>query len=234
MFVSCFRSRLTRMVTAVIMITVLIITMSAPQAQAASGKTKKMTVYDEVIVKGKYAYVSARLGIYKVNLKSGSARRIVKAEMPEFNRKPSGMKLKRGYLYYFSGTGALNDDTLYRIKTSGKKNKRLADAQAYAVGKKKIYYITYGLNPYKYKKKQMKLNGKSKKASRYKVKNKYKKSNKKGYYVSSTLTATYSNYEYDEYGDYYLVTTEKYNYYLVTPSGKRIYLCSYSDEQVEY
>ena len=228
------RSRFVRMAAAVLMIAVLIITMSAPQAQAASGKTKKMTVYSQVIVKGKYAYCSSRFGIYKVNLNSGSAYLLVRTnKMPELDRRPYGFKISRGYLYYFCGLGALTDDTLYRIKTSGKHNKRLANAADYAISKGKIYYTTYGLNPDKCKKKQMKLNGKSKKSTRYKAKNKYNTSNKRGYYVERSLVNTTSSYEYDYYGDSYISVDEYYNDYLVTPGGKRIYLCSYSNNHIE-
>ena len=223
-------TRFVRMAAAVLMITVLIITMSAPQAQAASGRTKTSTVYDQVIVKGKYAYCTAYRGIYKVNLKKETSRILKKTGgLPEVYNSPRSMILYHGYIYFDASSGTRSKEPLCRIKTSGKKYKYLANAETYAISKGKIYYVPFGPG----KNKQMKLNGKSKKSTRYKAKNKYKTSNKRGYYVERSLVNTTSSYEYDYYGDSYISVDEYYNDYLVTPGGKRIYLCSYSNNHIE-
>ena len=70
----------------------------------------------------------------------------------------------------------------------------------------------------------MKLNGKGKKKSSYKVVLKEKKSNKAGYYITPVLTKKVPHYDEDlgvyDYDEYY---TE----YLVTPSGGKIALDDY-------
>ena len=91
----------------------------------------------------------------------------------------------------------------------------LGNVVSYAISNGKIYYKIRNKSE-KMVKKSMKLNGSNKKKSRYNVKMKGRKSNKKGYYINQVLTHTdpHNNYEY-------------YTDYLVTPSGKRIALSNY-------
>ena len=219
------RSRFVRMAASVLMIAVLIIIMSAPQAQAASSKTKTSTVYDEVIVKGKYAYCAAYGGIYKVNLKKGTSKMLVKTgSLPEVYRAPRSMKLYRGYIYFDASNGTRSKEPLCRIKTSGKNYKYLANAESFAISKGKIYYVPFGPG----KNKQMKLNGKGKRKIDCKIKQRHKITNKKGYYVDSSLKNTYyTNEKIDSQYDS-VIAHEYYYEYLVCPSGKRIFLCSYN------
>ena len=153
-------------------------------------KTVTMTAYDECIKDGNTVYCIAQGdngggGIYKVDLKKGTKKRIVKRDSDDLNQL-FGMKLHDGYLYYFYGVWG--DFNLERIKTSGKDKKILAefstdedsDNFGYAIKDKKIYYSwqsASGKNRYK----QMKLNGKSKKNASTLAKNKYKASSAKGY-----------------------------------------------------
>ena len=225
MFQGISRSRFMRMAAAVLMIAVLIITMSAPQAQAASGKTKTSTVYDQVIVKGKYAYCAAYRGIYKVNLKKGTSKILKKTGgLPEVYNAPRSMILYHGYIYFDSSTSSRSKEPLCRIKTSGKGYKYLANAETYAISKGKIYYVPFVSG----KNKQMKLNGKGKRKIDCKIKQRHKITNKKGYYVDSSLKNTYyTNEKIDSQYDS-VIAHEYYYEYLVCPSGKRIFLCSYN------
>lgn len=224
------KMRVASRITAVLLIVLMIVTAFTPEAMASSGKTKKMTVYTQVIVKGNYAYCIARLGLYKVNLKTGHKKRLVKNMMPEVD---SGsvvtIKLHRGYLYY-EAAGALCDNGLCRIKTSGKKDKYLGDVYNYAIKKNRIFYTTYGASDSVKKKKQMSLNGKHKRKSKFKVKNKYRKSNKKGYYVETVLLDETEDYDFDM--DEWVIK-EYYQYNLVMPGGRRIFLCSFTDQHFE-
>ena len=225
MFQGISRSRFMRMAAAVLIIAVLIITMSAPQAQAASGKTKTSTVYDQVIVKGKYAYCAAYRGIYKVNLKKGTSKILKKTGgLPEVYNAPRSMILYHGYIYFDSSTSSRSKEPLCRIKTSGKGYKYLANAETYAISKGKIYYVPFVSG----KNKQMKLNGKGKRKIDCKIKQRHKITNKKGYYVDSSLKNTYyTNEKIDSQYDS-VIAHEYYYEYLVCPSGKRIFLCSYN------
>ena len=92
------------------------------------------------------------------------------------------------------------------VKTKAKK--KLAYASYYAIKGKKIYVNADRLKGDKVKtsKRVMKLNGKSKKKTKYKVKNVYKDTNVSGYYVTDDV-------DWDDYYD------QPANYYLRTPSG---------------
>lgn len=225
MFQGISRLRFMRMAAAVLMIAVLIITMSAPQAQAASGKTKTSTVYDQVIVKGKYAYCAAYRGIYKVNLKKGTSKILKKTGgLPEVYNAPRSMILYHGYIYFDSSTSSRSKEPLCRIKTSGKGYKYLANAETYAISKGKIYYVPFVSG----KNKQMKLNGKGKRNFDCKVKQRHKSTNKKGYYVDRSLKNTYYTKESIDSQYESVIAHDTYYDYLVCPGGKRICLCSYT------
>ena len=219
-----------RIILASILIAMLVITMTAPQAMAASGGTKKMTVYNEVIKKGKYAYCSAYHGIYKVNLKTGTKKRLVafNDRYGNYDLYAEYMAIRKGYLYYID-YWVINGH-LHRVKISGKGKKSLGQVNAYAIKGNKLYYTRWSDNGEKILKKRMKLNGKKKRKSSFNVDNKVKKTNAKGYRVKSALND--SVWVYDYQGGGYIVT-EYYTQYLVKPSGKRIKLCDYTSEHVE-
>lgn len=156
----------------------------------------------------------SKRGVYKVNLKNGSAKLFVQSIDPESGATIDAMKLYKGYLYYIDGTSVY--PSLYRIKLSGKNKKFLGNAISYAISDGKIYYRVQNRKTEKIVKKSMKLNGKNKKKSNYKVVMKWKKSNKKGYYVDPVLTHTDNDNNYEYYTDF-----------LITPSGKKIMLSNY-------
>lgn len=218
-----------RTVLASVLIALMVITMTAPQTMAASGNKKKMTVYNEVIKKGKYAYCSAYKGIYRVNLKTGTKKRLVKFNegYGNYDLFAEHMAIRKGYLYYID-YWVINGE-LRRVKTSGKGEKTLGQVRAYAVKGNTIYYTAFNENE-KTIKRKMKLNGKKVKRSSYKVDNKVKKTNAKGYRVNSVLNNSVSTYNcsYDGYD-----VTDYYTDYLVRPSGKRIKLCDYTREYIE-
>ena len=155
-------------------------------------KTVTMTAYDKCLKDGNTVYCIAQGtdgggGIYKVDLKKGTKKRIVKRDSDDLNML-FGMKLHDGYLYYFYGIWGGFD--LKRIKTSGKGQKAIAEINTdeenenfgYAIKGKKIYY-SWQSESGKNHRKQMKLNGKSKKNVSVVAKNKYKDSNAKGYNI---------------------------------------------------
>lgn len=189
-------------VLAVAVVMAMIFTSMAVPSFAAGGKTKKMTVYSDVLVSGNYAYCAGFVGLYKVNLNTGKKTCLVK-------RNPSfmihAMKKKGSYIYY-EVNGPISND-LYRVKTNGKNGKKLYDGmdtkamESYVILDRKIY-ITYGNN----KNKVMNLDGSSKKKTSVKAKMIEKVSNKKGYKVIEKAK-----------GDYFY-------YYLKYPSGKKKYL----------
>ena len=181
----------------------------------AATKTVKMTTYEDCIKSGKYVYCNAPGAIYKVNVKKGTKKIVAKTGDPNV-QMVSSMKLKKGYIYYSLVPYEADNSYLYRVKKSGKSNKKLATVPTpmlsvdFAIKGKKIYY-TYYPDPEGEKKltKKMNLNGKKKaETKKYVVKTTYKKSNKKGYFV-----------------DYVEGTPDNYKVYLKTPS-KQIYLTS--------
>ena len=150
-------------ITAIILIATLILGCFTVASFGASPK-KKMTSYYEVLKKGNTVYCSAGNGIYKVNLKKRQAKRLVTIDADP-NGTAYGMKLHKGYLYYIEPGPMLNH--LYRIKTNGKGSKYLGLVSDYVISKNKIYYESYNLDSWKTIRRQMKLNGKSKKKSKY-------------------------------------------------------------------
>ena len=213
--------RLVRSLIASLLIALMVVSLSAPEAVAKSSKTKTITAYRQVVVNGNYAYCAAYDGLYKVNLKTETKKLMVPAA-PDADSSVGRMKIYKGYLYYVDWSNQLYAK-LHRIKLSGKNKKFLANIVDYAISNNKIYYIAET----KYEKrikKSMKLNGKGKKKSSYKVVLKEKKSNKAGYYISSVLTKKVPHYDEDlgvyDYDEYY---TE----YLVTPSRGKIALDDY-------
>ena len=213
---------------AVILGVILALIMSSMSASyAASGKTKKATVYDEVIVKGNYAYCSASEGIYRVNLETGAKKRLVEHSNAGIVGQPKGLKIYKGYLYY-SLFGEANDP-LYRVKLNGKNKKLVGNVGAYAFSKGKIYY-TYNIYKKKHtvKKRVMDLNGKNKKKSKYKVKNTYKKTNKAKYMVKRVLERTE-----EEEIDGEINVTEYFTDYFTGPDGMSVELCTFTEDYIK-
>ena len=155
-------------------------------------KTVTMTAYDECIKDGNTVYCIAQGtdgggGIYKVDLTKGTKKRIVKRDSDDLNLL-FGMKLHDGYLYYYYGIwGGFGVE---RIKTSGKDRKELVEINTdeenedygYAIKGNKLY-CSWQSESGKNHRKQMNLNGKSKKNVSVIAKNKYKDSNAKGYNI---------------------------------------------------
>jgi predicted methyltransferase len=177
----------------------------------AASKTKKMTVYNEVIKSDKYVYCAAGNGIYKIDLETGSNQKLVKNDAYPFVGI-GGMKLYKGYLYYLTGGSGIASPSLYRIKTNGKGNKKLDSADMYVIKKKKVYYTKRVGDSYnKSVKRQMNLNGSKKKKSSYRVKSTFKDSNATGYYIKQVESGS-----------------GVYSDYLVTPD-KQILISTYQD-----
>ena len=203
---------------AVFIIMTLLVSCFTSMAFGASG-TKKMTYYGEVIKKGNTAYCNAKIGIYKVNLKTGKVKALKEYD-PEgavhFGQSAGCMKLYKGYLYYTDGAGigiALN-----RVKVSGKSKPQDLlkhidfTVSAFAISKGKIYLEGTYMDSGKAVKRVMKLNGRNIKKSKFKITNTYKLTNKKGYKIQTVSSGG------------------KGTDYLVTPAGKKIKLCSYDNE----
>lgn len=209
---------------AVVLGVVMALIISSMGVSYASSGTKTMTVYCEVIVKGGYAYCAANRGIYRVNLKTGDKKRIVKETGDPFEPGPGAMKIHKGYLYY---SNIYPDRAfLYRVKLNGTNNKRLAEIDfKYAISKGKIYYECLSKDRVKTLKKVMKLNGKSKKKSSYKVKQINRRSNKSNYKIKTVFVQDET--VYDEHYDDYIVL-KRYAEYLTTPDGRSIKLCTYA------
>lgn len=211
-------------ITAIILIATLILGCFTVASFGYSPK-KKMMVYNDVLKKGNTVYCSAGGGIYKVNLKTKQVRRLVWID-PDYHDTAYGMKLHKGYLYYINPSPMIG--YLYRIKTNGTGNKYLAMVHYYAISKNKIYYESSNLDSWKRIHRQMKLNGKSKKKSKYTVKKKSKRTNAKGYGIYIQKNGTVR--EYDDYDDepYYVY---KYTDYLKTPKGLiKLYTYTVDDE----
>lgn len=203
-----------RKILSVLLMVMLFVSVAAPQSFAAS-KTKKMKTY-RTIVKGKYAYCTTYKGIYRVNIKTGKKKLLVKENGALNGWKYTNLKLYKGYLYFTEDRDDNYNHVLYRVKTSGKSRKELGAVKSYAISDGKIYYTMMkdedpddDLGPGNIVKKQMKLNGKNKKKSKYDVKMTLKKTNKKGYYVRKDLIE-YDNEEgWEEYGDWLMLGWDK-------------------------
>lgn len=210
-------------IMAVIMMVLVAVTFTAPETYAAGSRTKKGKHY-EVIKKGNYVYCTAYDGIYKVNIKTHAKKRLVFGN-PEEYQFVSCMSLHKGYLYFTKG-GAINT-SLHRVKTNGKNRKSLGTIYEYVVSGSKIYYNVYNDSAEKRVKKQMKLNGRGKRSSKYKIKVKHKATNASGYYLNQVKLRTESVYDPAEDWTY---TTEYMADYLMLPGGGKVLLCEYSYE----
>jgi predicted metal-dependent hydrolase len=131
--------RLVRSLIASLLIALMVVSLSAPEAMAKSSKTKTMTAYNQAVVNGSYAYCSANGGLYKVNLKTETKKLMVPAA-PDADSSVGRMKIYKGYLYYVDWSNQLYAK-LHRIKLSGKNKKFLANIVDYAISNNKIYYI---------------------------------------------------------------------------------------------
>ncbi len=175
------------------------------ESVSAASKTKKMAVYS-CIKSGDTVYCSNDHRIFKVDL--GTEKVTVLTGGKGY---PNRLKLKGKYLYYRDSYQGFDKNGysgyVYRIHVKTKAKKKLAGATAYAIKGKKLYATAERLmgNKLKTQKRVMKLNGKSKKKTKYKAKNSFKKTNRKGYYVTDDID--WENYD------------QPANYYLRTPDG---------------
>lgn len=148
-------------------------------------KTKKMTVYDEVIKSGRYLYCCDRYRIYRVDIKTKRILNLVKRTgAPDEGYGSMRKKGKYIYcLYYMQG----EDTDIFKLKTTKKSpkklNKRILYVDDYYLSKNRFYYSGWELPSANHVNRVMKLNGKSVKKSNVKCKNLRKKSNAKGYRV---------------------------------------------------
>ena len=227
-----------RIITIILMMTVLLALpgFGTREAQATSKKTLKATVYDDVLKNGNYAYCLAAYNglesrLYKVNLKTGKVTRLTGKML-----NPKGMKYRKGYLYFASGSTDTDEGALYRIGVKSKKKKKLAQVSVmyspyYVLGKNKIYYkhvkYDWDKDTFIRKYKQMNYDGSGKKYNKnITIKMSHKKSNATGYrlrYVEHK-GETYYDEDWDEY-----VTEIYYKCYLIKPDGSKIYLCKAED-----
>lgn len=205
---------------ATMLIALIIVTLTAPQATAASGETKKMTVYSSILKKGNTIYCATVTGVYKAKLKNKKV--VSKKRLAKATHGTLDMKIKGGYLYYkyIYPIGI----SLYRINlktgktesvfVEGKgrfKNYESIEVKSYAFKGNKLYaniYYQGNLNG-DYDEEHTrtfvaKLNGKSAKTVNVKVKNKSKTTNKKGYKIVEKE----------------LYNANKVKSYLKTPKGK--------------
>lgn len=216
-------------ILSIVLIMTLFISLAAPMSFAASGKTKKMKVYS-VVKKGDYCYCNPDGGrkIYRTNVKTG---KIKKYKIPCWGA--NNCKIYKGYLYYV-GTVDLDDDALYdfplyRMNLKTGKSKKLFVAKnahydenfRYAISKSRLYVYYRPLNEdfdvIRTVKKVMKLNGKAKKNTKFKIKQVFRESNAKGY------SLYYDESKLDESGEGWIKV------YLKTP-GRKIFLKKYYDE----
>jgi len=192
----------------VLLIAMLFVSIAAPQSFAAS-KTKKMKTYTTV-VKGKYAYCTTYKGIYRVNIKTGKKKLLVKENAAYNGWKYKNLKLYKGYLYFVEDRADDGNYVLYRVKTSGKSKKELGAVLSYAISDGKIYYtVMKDDDPENFVKKQMRLNGKNKKKSKFNVRMTSKKTNKKGYFVYKDLIEYDSEDGWETYGEWLMLGWDK-------------------------
>ena len=206
----------------------------APGGEAyASVRNKKAYTYETVLKHGSTVYCmvgtydenSVFKNIYEIDLKTSKKQKLVTGLS-----RPGGMEYKKGYLYFVEHSGEARLAGLYRIKADSKtgKYKFLGDiydvhdgkhGAYYYLGKKNILYRQVKLDEktltvLKTKRKQMRLNGKHKRKSKYNVKPHSKQTNAKGY------TLYYDGYDYD----YDSRTYSYYKIYLKKPDGKRVFI----------
>ncbi|MBQ9155514.1 MAG: hypothetical protein IJ137_01890 [Eubacterium sp.] len=160
---------------------------------------KKMTAY-KVIKSGNTVYCTgdgSSMGIYKVNLKNGKVKRLVKNPLNgDYGDYWFSCMAKKGnYLYYYCNQSA--DIDLRRVNIKTGKSKVLCskgsgalEMKGYVLSGSRIYYRcskNYGPK----KSYVMKNNGKAKKSTSVKAVMKKKYSNAKGY---RTFSETKGNY----------------------------------------
>lgn len=174
------------------------------EANAASPGALKTTTY-EVIKKGNTVYCATGAGIYKVKIKNKKAvskKCLVKVKLYD-NRVPGRMKLKGGYLYctFLYPVGEymcridLKTDKEEELFVPGEglfKDSMGVSVLAYAFKGKKLYtkieYDNGTLDDYQTGTFVSKLNGKSLKKAKVKIKYKSNHSNAKGYKVIEKYT----------------------------------------------
>lgn len=216
-------------ILSIILVLTLVITMAAPASFAASGKkVRKMKVADLCLKSGDLVFCNTCDGLYRVNLKTGKKTKYC------VNQLGGSMHYHKGYLYFTSSYYVDNNNDscfregLYRLNLKTKKVKRLytatkaADDLKYAIKGNKIYTqytrIINDNNGTKTVRKVMKLNGKHKRNSKYKVRMTGKINSTKGYYIY------YDRSEYDQD-----IEIGWESDYLKTPKHK-IFLCRYYRE----
>lgn len=213
-------------ILSIFLIMTLFISMAAPMSFAASGKTKKSKVYTDCVKVGNNVYCNLDGDyIVKVNIKTGKKTKLFKTT-DNSSYGVENMCYHKGYLYFCAPKSFNNfkycdvGRVLYRVNVKTKKLKWLYNAKEdfdgsfkYAVSGKNIYtqYKKAVNDDFKLKmtRVKMKLNGKSKKNSKVKIKMTEKVSNKKGYRLIRDKHE-FKNKD-DEYGyiTYYLKTPNK-------------------------
>jgi hypothetical protein len=196
-------------------------------AYAASGKTKKMTVYNNILKRGNTVFVNLGKTIASVNTKTGKVKILTgKSKNALYNVRR--MALKNNYIYFVR----VEDPAFYvflRVNIKTGKKKRIAVGEgsfSYVISGNKIYYRTKVLDwshlgeTKETIKKVMQLSGKSKKKTVISARNTVKKSNAPGY----KIVKSFSHKKSVDDGDGYIETTKYYDYYLQMPNGKRIFI----------
>ena len=200
-----------RTITAVLSITLILTLVIAPIDTYAASKTKKMVAYRNTLKVNNMVYCTNGITIYKVNLSNGSVKKLTTSKVGYTTH----LKKKGNYLYYLEMTQYGAGCRISRINLKTGKRTTLAKntGPKYALVGKKIYYRyakTTNNGP-KYYKRVMKLNGKSKKKTKFKAVINSKLTNANGYMVIDDLNSDdWSSVAYT-------------NYYLRTP-GKDIFL----------
>ena len=225
------KKRAFRIIVAAVMCLVIAVTFMPRIAEqgivnASSGKTKTMTIYEQIVKKGNIVCANLNGGmIVSVNVKTNKVKVLLPIEA-EIEGDVYGMRRNGKWLYFL--VGGDHESCLMRVNVkTGKQRKILdKDADRFAFSGKKIYYRTSTIDwdntgETITKNKVMNLNGKNKKKTKIKVKNKIKKSNAKGYSVIRKFDHTETVTD-DEDGSTW--EEDYYSYYLKKPSGKKVYL----------
>lgn len=212
-------------VLGIVLFLVIAVSMSVPDAYAASSKKVKTTNYTTV-KKGSVVYCAAHYGLYKYNLTTGSLEKLVGANPEERYDFIDCINVHKGYVYYIKGDAITVP--LYRIKTNGKGKKKIGAVMEYGIRNKKIYYTTLNSKTEKTEKKQMDLNGKHKKKSRFKFKRSHARTNNAAYYVERI---TLGKERFVDNGEWMI--REHQADYLIIAGGNRVFLCQYDEEHYE-
>lgn len=170
----------------------------------AASKTKKMTAYRNTLKAGNIVYCTNGITIYKVNLSNSSVKKLTTSKIGY----TTYLKKKGNYLYYLEMTQYGAGCRISRINLKTGKRTTLAKntGPEYAISGKKIYYRYAKVtdNDFKYYKRVMKLNGKTKKKTKYKASINSKLTNANGYKVIADLDP--DDWSRVEYTNYYLKT----------------------------